>query len=350
MSTTSDEALTQHVRFGTRGDCAIITVDRPEARNAVNPAVARGIYEGINRLECSPRLRVGVLTGAGTVFCAGADMKTLAAGDGHLLSTARGGFAGIARRDRTNPVIAAVEGAALAGGAEVALACDLIVAAEDAVIGIPEVKRGLLAAAGGVFRLAYSLPLNIAMEAALTGEPLTAELAHRHGLVNRTTPRGQALAGALELADQIIANAPLACARAAAASCPPLRTTRRDCGRRVRAPMRSSSTRPTPRKASQPSSRSGPRAGPAPRSSAWRAARRHGSPAGHGSASAIDDEASEVAEPGALLRAHDDGVGQLDDERAIEALVATSPAGATRLRRVGGDPRTLCSAGRPKDT
>jgi enoyl-CoA hydratase len=190
--------------------CALITIDRPAARNAVDAAVARGIEEALDRAESDDKVRVAVITGAPPVFCAGADLKAIAAGQGAELSTDRGGFAGVVRRQRLTPLIAAVEGAALAGGMEIALACDLVVAADDARFAITEVKRGLIAAAGGLFRLGRKVPVNIAMEAALTGDPICAHDAHRYGLVNHLTESGQALESALALARSISANAPLA--------------------------------------------------------------------------------------------------------------------------------------------
>ena len=190
--------------------CAVITIDRPEARNAVSPEVARGIEAAIDAAEGDDAVRVAVLTGTPPVFSAGADLKAIQAGRGDELATARGGFAGLVRRERTKPLIAAVEGAALAGGTEIVLACDLVVAARGARFGLPEVKRGLVAAAGGLFRLGRRIPLNLALECALTGDPIEAELAHQHGLVNHLCEPGEALAAALELARRITANAPLA--------------------------------------------------------------------------------------------------------------------------------------------
>jgi enoyl-CoA hydratase len=190
--------------------CAVITIDRPQARNAVSPEVALGIEAGLDSAEADDDVRVVVLTGSPPVFSAGADLKAIRDGRGEELSTARGGFAGVARRERTKPMIAAVEGAALAGGTEIVLACDLVVASHDARFGLPEVKRGLVAAAGGLFRLGRRIPLNLALECALTGDPIDAEAAHRHGLVNQLCEPGQALESALALARRVTANAPLA--------------------------------------------------------------------------------------------------------------------------------------------
>jgi len=189
---------------------AVITIDRPHARNAVSPEVAQGIEAAIDAAEDDDRVRVLVITGTPPVFSAGADLKAIHAGRAAELSTARGGFAGVARRDRSKPLVAAVEGAALAGGTEIVLACDVVVAARDVRFGIPEVKRGLVAAAGGLFRLGRRIPLNLALECALTGDPIDAESAHRHGLVNELCEPGEALHAALRLAGRIAVNAPLA--------------------------------------------------------------------------------------------------------------------------------------------
>jgi enoyl-CoA hydratase len=194
----------------TSGRCAVITIDRPEARNAVSPEVAQGIEAAIDRLESDEDLRVGVLTGTPPVFCAGADLKAIGAGRAAELSTERGGFAGLVRRERTKPLVAAVDGPALAGGTELALACDLVVASEAASFGLPEVRRGLIAAAGGLFRLPKRLPPNVAMEHVLTGDAFDAATAHRHGLVNRLCAPGEALETALALAERIAENAPFA--------------------------------------------------------------------------------------------------------------------------------------------
>ena len=190
--------------------CAVITIDRPEARNAISPEVAQGIEAAIDAAEGDDAVRVAVLTGTPPVFSAGADLQAIQAGRGDELATERGGFAGVVRRERTKPLVAAVEGAALAGGTEIVLACDLVVASREARFGLPEVKRGLVAAAGGLFRLGRRIPLNLALECALTGDPIDAELAHQRGLVNQLCERGQALDTALALARRITANAPLA--------------------------------------------------------------------------------------------------------------------------------------------
>ena len=198
------------VDFTTNGRIALITIDRPEVRNAINGVVAIEIEAAIDRLEADDALWVGVITGNGPVFCAGADLNEVAAGRAAGLWTERGGFGGITRRERIKPLIAAVNGLALAGGCEVALSCDLIVASTDAGFGIPEVKRSLIAGAGGLFRLPRVLPFHIAMELALTGDSLSAERAHELGLINELCPPGEAVATATELAARICANAPLA--------------------------------------------------------------------------------------------------------------------------------------------
>ena len=198
------------VDFEQRGPFAVVKINRPEARNAVNGAVAQGIEEAIDRIEADDGIWVGILTGEPPVFCAGADLKEINAGNAANLQTKRGGFGGIVQRERTKPIIAAVDGPALAGGTEIVVSCDLVVASTTATFGIPEVKRSLVAAAGGLFRLGRKIPLNIAMELALTGDPITAEVAHHHGLVNRLVEPGEALDAAIALADRICANAPVA--------------------------------------------------------------------------------------------------------------------------------------------
>lgn len=199
-----------HVLLRVERSCAVITIDRPRARNSISPEVALGISSALETLEADPDVRVMIITGVPPVFCAGADLKAIGEGRGAELSTPSGGFAGVVRRARSKPLIAAVEGAALAGGTEIVCACDLVVAAADARFGIPEVKRGLIAGGGGLFRLGRKLPLNLAMEAALTGDPIDAPTAHRHGFVNSLAAPGEALRVAEELAARIAANAPLA--------------------------------------------------------------------------------------------------------------------------------------------
>jgi enoyl-CoA hydratase len=186
----------------------VITINRPEARNAVNLAVARSIASALDELDADERLLTAVLTGAGPTFSAGMDLKAFLAGERPIIPGR--GFAGIAERSAEKPVIAAVEGHAVAGGCEIALACDMIIASDDARFGLPEVTRGLIAGAGGLLRLPQRIPRAVAMELALTGEAIGAQRALELGLVNRVVPAGQALDAALELARRIAANAPLA--------------------------------------------------------------------------------------------------------------------------------------------
>jgi enoyl-CoA hydratase len=188
------------------GVCTI-TINRPEARNAVNLAVARGIAAAVDEVDRRSDIRVAVLTGAGGVFCAGMDLKAFLRGE--LARIDGRGFAGFTEAPPKKPIIAAIEGFALAGGLEIALACDLIVAARDAKLGLPEVKRGLVANAGGMVRLPRQVPLRIAMELVLTGEAVPAERLAGFGLVNRITAPGEALSTALDLARTIAANAPM---------------------------------------------------------------------------------------------------------------------------------------------
>jgi enoyl-CoA hydratase len=198
------------VEYRQEGRVAVLTINRPEARNAVNGDVARTMEEGLDRLEEDEDIWVGIVTGAGPVFSAGADLKAIASGQAADLQTKRGGFGGIAARLRTKPLIAAVDGPALAGGTEIVLSCDLVVASTNARFGIPEVKRSLVAAAGGLFRLPRALPRNIAMELALTGDPIDAERAHHFGLGNELVEPGKALEAALALAERVTVNAPIA--------------------------------------------------------------------------------------------------------------------------------------------
>jgi enoyl-CoA hydratase len=200
----------QAVLTERRERALVITINRPDQRNAVNSAVAEGIAHALEELDASDELRLGVLTGAGKGFCAGMDLKAFVSGDRPY--AADRGFAGITRRASKKPLIAAIEGFAVAGGLEIALACDLIVASRGAKLGIPEVKRSLVAAGGGLLRLPRVLPRNIAMELALTGDPILAERGFELGLVNRLAEPGQALAQALELAEQIAVNGPIALA------------------------------------------------------------------------------------------------------------------------------------------
>jgi len=192
------------------GGVAVITINRPQARNAVNEAVASGVAAAIDELDLRPDVVALVLTGAGGTFCAGMDLKGFLTGEN---PTAGGrGFGGITGRPPVTPIIAAVEGYALAGGFEIALACDLIVASEEATFGLPEVTRGLVAAAGGLFRLPRRVPYHLAMEIALTGGHVPAPRLHQAGLISALVPAGEALGAARALATKVAANAPLAVA------------------------------------------------------------------------------------------------------------------------------------------
>jgi enoyl-CoA hydratase len=200
----------QAVLTDRRERVLVITINRPDQRNAVNAAVARGIAAALDELDADAELSLGILTGAGKGFCAGMDLKAFVAGESPYADDR--GFAGITQRAAAKPLIAAIEGFAVAGGLEVALSCDLIVAARGARLGIPEVKRSLVATGGGLLRLPRTLPRNIVMELALTGDPIDAERAAQLGLVNRLAEPGQAVDVSLELAGEIAGNAPLALA------------------------------------------------------------------------------------------------------------------------------------------
>jgi enoyl-CoA hydratase len=191
-----------------RGGVLVVTINRPHARNAINHAVAQGIAAAMDTLDGDSELSVGILTGAEGTFCSGMDLKAFARGEWPHVEGR--GFAGITFSPPVKPLIAAVEGWALAGGCEVVLSCDLIIAAESAKFGIPEVKRGLAAAAGGLFRLPVRIPYHVAMEFVLTGDPVDAARAYELGLVNKVTATGGALDAALEMAGRIAANGPLA--------------------------------------------------------------------------------------------------------------------------------------------
>lgn len=193
-----------------RDHIVIITLNRPEARNAFNPEQTQALEQALDDFEANIDLRCAVLTGTGEVFSAGADLKEIAAGNALKLATIKGGFAGITKRERTKPVIGAINGPALAGGCEVALACDLLVASETASFGLPEVKRALVAAAGGLIRLPRAVGQSAAMEAILTGEPIPAQRAFELGMISRLVSPDQVLPTAVDLAEKIAANAPLA--------------------------------------------------------------------------------------------------------------------------------------------
>lgn len=200
----TDDVITEQ-----RDRILIITINRPHARNAVNAAVSRGLAAAMDRLDADPHLSVAVLTGAGGTFSAGMDLKAFARGEEIAIS---GRGMGFTQKPPTKPVVAAVEGPALAGGTEIALATDLIIASTDASFGIPEVKRGLVAGGGALLRLPRRIPYQIAVELALTGRSISAARAHALGLVNLLTEPGAALTAALELAEEITANGPLAIA------------------------------------------------------------------------------------------------------------------------------------------
>jgi enoyl-CoA hydratase len=190
---------------------ALVTINRPDARNAINGEVTRALEAAVDDIERDDTILVAILAGAGgKAFCAGADLKEISRGKGADLVSPRNGFAGLVYAQRTKPWIAAVDGVVLAGGCELALACDMIVASEGGAFGLPEVMRGLIASGGGVYRLPRALPKAVAMELILTGGRLPSERAAALGMVNRPVPAGQAIPAALELAAEIAANAPVA--------------------------------------------------------------------------------------------------------------------------------------------
>jgi enoyl-CoA hydratase len=201
--------MSELVKVETVGRVLVITIDRPQARNAVNLEVAQGLAAALDQLDNDSELAIGILTGAGNTFCSGMDLKAFAASGQRPYVHGRG-FAGICERPPRKPLIAAIEGYALAGGCEVALACDLIIAANNATFGLPEVKRGLVPGSGGMVRLPARIPYHIAMEAVLTGDMMPADRLHHHGLVNRLVEPGKALEAALEMAQLIAENGPLA--------------------------------------------------------------------------------------------------------------------------------------------
>ena len=208
------DAPNDRVLYETRGRIGLITLNRPDARNAVNGEVAEAMEWAIDQMEDDDEVWVGIIR-ANTeghpkpVFCAGADLKAINSGEGNL-NTKRGGFAGFVYRERRKPVIVAVDGLATAGGCEIVLAADLVVASTQSSFGLAEVKRNLIAGAGGLFRLPRAIGQAAAMEAILTGEPIPAERAYNLGLVSRLTEPGGAVDEALRLAEQITACAPLA--------------------------------------------------------------------------------------------------------------------------------------------
>jgi enoyl-CoA hydratase len=202
----SDEVLTS-VEDGV----LIVTLNRPKAKNAVNKALAEAVSAAMDELDSNDELRVAIITGAGGTFCSGMDLKAFITGETpHIQGR---GFAGLTEASPKKPLIAAVEGYALAGGLEVAISCDLIVAADTAMFGIPEAKRGLAAAAGGLVKLPRQIPSRVAMELALTGDFISAQRAYELGLINQVVPEGTALDAAKALAAKIAANGPLAVAK-----------------------------------------------------------------------------------------------------------------------------------------
>ncbi|MFF7945093.1 crotonase/enoyl-CoA hydratase family protein [Nocardia gamkensis] len=206
---TEPDRLPEPVLLEQRGRILIITINRPEAKNAINGAVSRGLADAMSRLDDDSGLSVGILTGAGCTFSAGMDLKAFTRGE-EIAVEGRG--LGFTERPPSKPLIAAVEGYALAGGTELALATDLIVASREAAFGLPEVKRGLVAGGGGLLRMPQRIPYAIAMELALTGDTLSAQRGHQLGLVNLLTEPSGALDGAIDLAEKIAANGPLAIA------------------------------------------------------------------------------------------------------------------------------------------
>jgi enoyl-CoA hydratase len=206
----SPESPTEVVIRERRGDVLLITLNRPQVRNAVDGALAAGVAGALDELDADDELAVGILTGAGGYFCAGMDLGAFVRGESPWFGDR--GFAGIAQRAARKPLIAAIEGFAVAGGMEIALACDLIVAARGAKLGIPEAKRSLVAAGGALLRLPRRMPYHVVMELALTGELQPAERFHEFGVVNRLAEPGDAVAVALELAAAVAKNGPLALA------------------------------------------------------------------------------------------------------------------------------------------
>lgn len=203
--TATDELLVEE-----RGRVLLLTLNRPQARNALTESISYSIAAALDRLDERDDLSIGVLAGNGPVFCAGMDLKGFARGERPVVPGR--GLAGFAGARPRKPLIAAVDGPALAGGFELVLACDLVVASRRARFGLPEVKRGLCAAGGGLMRLRERIPYHLAMELTLTGDPIDAERAEALGLVNHLVAEGEALPGALELAERIAQNAPLALA------------------------------------------------------------------------------------------------------------------------------------------
>lgn len=201
---------TDVVLYHLENGVATVTLNRPDQRNAISPAVCDAIRAAFDQVEADPDVRVAILTGAGRLFCAGMDLKAFAGGAGDAILFGKYGFGGFVKRARTKPVIAAIEGAALAGGFEMMLACDMAVAGASAQFALPEVRIGLIAGAGGAVRLPVSIPRVRANEILLTGRPFSATQAADWGVINRVTTDGQALATARIIATDIASNAPLA--------------------------------------------------------------------------------------------------------------------------------------------
>jgi len=199
------------VQVRVEGHVQIVTLNRPQVRNAISLEVAQALAAAMIELDARDELHVGIITGAGGNFCAGMDLKAFAYEKVEPAIEGRG-FAGLCEAPPRKPLIAAVEGHAVAGGFEIVLCCDMVVASRAASFGLPETKRGLIASSGGLMRLPHRVPVALAMEMALTGDPIDAGQAHAWGLVNRLVEPGQALAAALQLAQRIDANAPLAVA------------------------------------------------------------------------------------------------------------------------------------------
>ena len=210
MSADQTAVISEPVLAERRGDTLLITLNRPEVRNAVNAALAAGVAGALDELDSDESLSVGVLTGAGGFFCAGMDLGAFVKGESPWFGDR--GFAGIAQRASRKPLIAAIEGFAVAGGMEIALACDLIVAAKGAKLGIPEATRSLVAAGGALLRLPRRMPYHVVMELALTGAPMPADRFYEFGVVNRLVEPGSAVDVALELAERLAKNGPLALA------------------------------------------------------------------------------------------------------------------------------------------
>ena len=208
MSAEETAVLSEPVLAERRGNVLLITLNRPEVRNAVNAALAAGVAGALDELDADEGLAVGVLTGAGGFFSAGMDLGAFVKGESPWFGDR--GFAGIAQRSSRKPLIAAIEGFAVAGGMEIALACDLIVAAKGAKLGIPEAKRSLVAAGGALLRLPRRMPYHVVMELALTGDTQPAERFHHFGVVNALAEPGAAVEVALELADRLAKSGPLA--------------------------------------------------------------------------------------------------------------------------------------------